>query len=276
MATYRIDELARAAGTTVRNVRALQERGVLPPPQRHGRTGLYDDSHLARIRLTVQLQERGYTFASIAELISAWERGHDLGELLGLEKVLTDPWTDEIPGHLTLRQLGELFFPGLTPEQRAALPAERLGGFLERAERLGFIEPAGDRYRVPSPRLLNVGAELVAAGIPLETVFDIAAQIADDCRGIARRFVDLTVRHAGLDDAPGHHGRTDLPDVTQLITRLRPLAQSAVHGLLARSMYAEVMATFSDQIKNIARHDCPADPHRLPRPPEGDPRKPAE
>ena len=30
---YRIDELAREAGTTVRNVRAYQDRGLLPPPR---------------------------------------------------------------------------------------------------------------------------------------------------------------------------------------------------------------------------------------------------
>ena len=30
MAEYRIDDLARAAGTTVRNVRAYQDRGLLP------------------------------------------------------------------------------------------------------------------------------------------------------------------------------------------------------------------------------------------------------
>ncbi|POM22990.1 MerD: mercuric resistance transcriptional repressor protein MerD [Actinomadura rubteroloni] len=252
MATYRIDELARTAGTTVRNVRAFQERGVLPPPQRHGRTGVYDDSHLARIRLVVQLQERGYTFAVIAELISAWERGHDLGELLGLEKVLTDPWTDEIPGYVTLVELGELFLPGET-----APPPERVAELLRRAEELGFVEPAGDRYRVPSPRLLNVGAELVAAGIPLEAVFDIAARLAGDCREIARRFVRLTVEHADLDDVAGYHDRTDLPDLAQLITRLRPLAQSAVHGLLARGMQAEVMTAFGERIEDLALREEP-------------------
>ncbi|MFC0039893.1 MerR family transcriptional regulator [Actinomadura rayongensis] len=253
MATYRIDELARTAGTTVRNVRAFQERGVLPPPRRHGRTGVYDDSHLARIRLVVQLQERGYTFAAIAELISAWEQGHDIGELLGLEKVLTDPWTDEIPGHVTLAELGDLFFPAHGP----APTPERVAELLRRAEELGFVEPAGDRYRVPSPRLLNVGAELAAAGIPLEAVFDIAAQLAEDCRTIARRFVRLTVEHADLDDVAGYRDRTDLPDLARLITRLRPLAQSAVHGLLARGMQTEVMAAFGDRIEGLALREEP-------------------
>ncbi|MFB9386717.1 MerR family transcriptional regulator [Pseudonocardia petroleophila] len=36
---YRIDELAHTAGTTVRNIRAYQDRGLLPPPRRVGRVG---------------------------------------------------------------------------------------------------------------------------------------------------------------------------------------------------------------------------------------------
>ena len=45
---YSIDELARVAGTTVRNVRAYQDRGILPPPERRGRNGVYNHTHLAR------------------------------------------------------------------------------------------------------------------------------------------------------------------------------------------------------------------------------------
>lgn len=44
MTEYRIDELARLAGSTVRNIRAYQDRGLLPPPRLAGRVGLYDDS----------------------------------------------------------------------------------------------------------------------------------------------------------------------------------------------------------------------------------------
>jgi len=82
---YRIDELARLAGTTVRNVRAYQDRGLLPPPRRSGRVGLYTRQHLARLELITRLLERGYTLANIGELISAWEAGTDVAGLLGLE-----------------------------------------------------------------------------------------------------------------------------------------------------------------------------------------------
>src|SRR5689334_12317394 len=58
---YTVDELARAAETTVRNVRAYQDRGLLAPPERRGRSGIYTDSHLSRLRIIGQLLERGYT-----------------------------------------------------------------------------------------------------------------------------------------------------------------------------------------------------------------------
>src|SRR5438270_12102179 len=97
---YRIDELAREAGTTVRNERAYQDRDPLPPPRRSGRVGLYTDAHLARLRLNGHLLVRSYTLGNIAQLVSAWERGQDVVELLGLEAALVQPWSDEHAGSI--------------------------------------------------------------------------------------------------------------------------------------------------------------------------------
>ena len=47
---YSVDELAQAGETTVRNVRAYQDKGLLPPPERRGRVGVYRGEHLARLR----------------------------------------------------------------------------------------------------------------------------------------------------------------------------------------------------------------------------------
>jgi DNA-binding transcriptional MerR regulator len=92
---YRIDDLARMAGTTVRNVRAYQDRGLLPPPRREGRVGWYAESHLARLRVIGELLARGYTLANIGELLAGWEEGRDLSQLLGLPAALVAPWFEE-------------------------------------------------------------------------------------------------------------------------------------------------------------------------------------
>jgi DNA-binding transcriptional MerR regulator len=226
---YRIDELARAAGLTVRNVRVYQDRGLLPPPRRQGRVGIYDDAHLARLRLIRGLLERGYGFSHIAELISAWERGRNLGDLLGLEAALTGPWSDEIPDYLTVDEIDRMYAGQTTPETT------------QRAIAAGLLEPAGDRFRVPSPRLLHAGAELVAAGIPLPVVLDIAEQLQQDVDHSAALLVQAVATHllAGRADdwLPNDE---ELPQLAEVISRLRPLAQMAVDAYLAKAMEAQI------------------------------------
>jgi DNA-binding transcriptional MerR regulator len=80
---WTIDELAAVAGTTSRNLRAFQYRGLLPAPHLSGRTGRYDQAHRTRLEAILRLKRRGYSLAAIAELAAAWERGATLEEVLG-------------------------------------------------------------------------------------------------------------------------------------------------------------------------------------------------
>lgn len=247
MAEYRIDELARLAGSTVRNIRAYQDRGLLPPPRLEGRVGMYDDTHLARLRLIGKLLARGYTFAIIKDLLGAWETGKDVAEVLGLEKVLTDPWSDEIPGTVAYEDLVAKFGSGLDEDQVART--------LERTVELGLIEPDGDKYRVPSPRLLHVGAELVAAGIPLDSVLDIAGQIRADCDVIAGRFVNLVQEHVFTRlEGPvpdGEEVGEAVGEVAEVVRRMRPLVKMVVDPFIARAMEARVQAALGDHLEMI-------------------------
>ena len=241
MTDYRIDDLARHAGTTVRNVRAYQDRGLLPAPRRDGRVGLYSEIHLSRLRLIAQLLDRGYTLANIAELLDAWERGHDLETVLGLENVVSSPWSDEVPSYLTYAEFDELF-PGIDP------------GFAQKAAALGLLEVEDDRLRVPSPRLLHAGAELHAAGVPTTALLDHARALRRDMERIARRFVRLAAFHV-LDrylHRVDELSDDELSELGALIRRLRPLAQMAVDAELARAMQQQTLAFAGDRMAHLA------------------------
>jgi DNA-binding transcriptional MerR regulator len=243
MATeYRIDELAREAGTTVRNVRAYQDRGLLPPPRRSGRVGLYTDAHLARLRLIGQLLERGYTLGNSAELITAWERGQDLGELLGLEAELVQPWSDEVATTISLEDLNSLF--GQDDDA------------LREAVKLGLLEPeeGGERFRVPSPRLLHAGAELVAAGIPLDAVLNHARQLARDTDRIAARFVELVSANVFEPYGDKPFPAEDVPRLAELLRRLRPLAETTVDAYLARAMEERLARELGNHYDRLMGH----------------------
>jgi DNA-binding transcriptional MerR regulator len=240
MAEYRIDELARLAGTSVRNIRVYQDRGLLTPPRRQGRVGIYADAHLARLRLIGQLLRRGYTFANIAELLAAWERGGDMAEIFDFESAIGDPWSDEIPGHVTIEELGERF--------GAEVPAEDL----ERAVALGLLEPDGERFRVPSPRLLSAGAELAAVGMPLRAVLDLAGRLRSHVDAIARDLTGTVTTHMlAVRERDGLLLGEDLAQVAAMTRRLRPLAQTAVDALLAQGMSRHVQDALGDHFAAI-------------------------
>ena len=63
---YTLDELAVAAGMTVRNVRAYQTRGLLPGPERRGRRAVYTGEHLLRLEAIHRARTRGASLALIA------------------------------------------------------------------------------------------------------------------------------------------------------------------------------------------------------------------
>jgi DNA-binding transcriptional MerR regulator len=79
-----IDELAALTGTTTRNIRSFQTRGLMGRPVLHGRTGLYSPGHLDRLTVILRLQSEGFSLHSLSVLFEAHEHGESLATLLGL------------------------------------------------------------------------------------------------------------------------------------------------------------------------------------------------
>lgn len=227
-----IDELARRAGCTTRNVRNHQTAGLLPPPTLVGRVGYYDDGHLARLRLIAQLQEQGYSLAGIAALLKAWEEGRSLGDVLGFEQALTAPWSDEEPEVVSPLHLLKLF-----PES-ATRP-----DLILRAVKLGLMEPAGAHVRLPSPRLVAAGAELVAVGVPLEATLEELARLREDLDRVGARLVAMFEEHVWKPFTDAGMPAEQLPRVTEALQRMRPLAAQTVQAVLARAMEAATAAS---------------------------------
>src|SRR3954468_8095570 len=86
-----IEELARRTGMSVRNIRAIQARSLLDPPELVGRKGVYTERHEARVLLVLKLQSRGFSLAAIHALIKGWQQGSGLMDVMGLEGALRPP-----------------------------------------------------------------------------------------------------------------------------------------------------------------------------------------
>ncbi|MFE2300255.1 MerR family transcriptional regulator [Streptomyces sp. NPDC059445] len=225
---YRIEDLAHRSGATVRTIRAYQDRGLLPRPERRGRANVYADAHLARLRQIADLLDRGYTLASIKELLEAWDAGRGLGGILGLVAEVHGPWTDEEAARISRTELVERF--GGRPDDAAVAEAVELG----------VLEPVPgdeDTFLVPSPQELSAAVELHRAGVPLSAITCHLRELRGQVEHIASRFLEFTTEHVFaryLEERPPSDA--DAAEAASLVRRLRPLAQQTVDAELARAM----------------------------------------
>ena len=243
---YTVDELARVASTTVRNIRAYQDKGVLPPPELRGRKGIYHKSHLARLKVVAGLLDRGYTLTSIKDLLDALEQGVGLPELVGIESAISSPWSQEEPQTVSMIKLAEMFGDALTPTA------------LQMAVDLELMKPDGPNIRVSSMKTLEAGAQLTQTGIPLEDLLDILRMMRGNVERVANELVKLVADHVlgqyGSQDLPP---KEELPKIADLVWRLRPLSEKAVSAEFARAMETAANRILADRLEAIIKVQRP-------------------
>jgi DNA-binding transcriptional MerR regulator len=235
---FTIDELAREAGTTVRNVRVYQDRGLLPPPERRGRLGLYGPDHLRRLRLVLRMLGRGYPLAAIRELVEAWEGQRDIGSVLGLEEVITAPYQTEGPRRLPAARFRELF----GGDEVAAA----------RAVETGLAQLDGDDVVIANPVLFDLGGELLAEGFPPRAVVEVAAEIALTMDRVASLCVTFVDEHLWRPFLDAGMPAADAERVAGVIQRMRPRAQAAADAALAAAMERHSDAVFTETAERLA------------------------
>src|SRR5688500_172504 len=163
---------------TVRNVRAHQSRGLLPPPEVRGRTGYYGEEHVARIELIRELQADGFNLELIRRLL---ESAGSSTAALRFTRALRAPYGDEAPEIITAEELAERWGSG-DPK------------LLKRAQELGIMRPLGDgRYEEVSPTLARVRGELAALGISARQALDVAGSLRRHADSVARAYMKLFV-----------------------------------------------------------------------------------
>lgn len=209
-----IDELARRSGVTVRNIRAHQSRGLLPPPTIRARTGYYGPEHVARLELIRELQAEGFNLKAIERLLE--QAGGAGREVLGFTRSVLSPFADEEPEYLDAGELARRF---ATDDPK----------LLARAEKLGLVVHLGDgRYEVPSPRLLRAGEEVVALGVPLAHALAVLEQINRSSQAVADAFIRLFRDDVLTPIEQGADGSEGWARAAAAVERLRPLASEAL------------------------------------------------
>ncbi len=212
---FTIDELARESGMTVRTLRVYNERGLLPPPQLKGRTGFYSEEHLNRVRIISRLLDRGIKLNGVRDLLEAWDRGDDLAAVLGVSAgsaPAAPPPSRPTPATVETT---------VAAADLAGRYADIPNG-LARVVQAGLYEPKdAATYRVKDPQLVDIAAQLQAAGVPPTRVLDELERLRDDCDHIARQFVDMFERTAVREFRRSERSSQDVAELVAHLSMTR-------------------------------------------------------
>ena len=202
--------MAAEAGIGVDTVRYYQGMGLLPPTGREGRSVVYENVHLTRLKTIRALADDGFTLAQIKRLLD--ESGHPLlmslaGTVVGISRA----------------ELAER--SGLAPP------------LIDMAVSAGLIEPlsgGGDeRFSPDVAPMLAAGYSLLEAGFPLDRLASLAARHATGVESVVDESIDLFKDHvrSGQSDSPEDLAKLFRTLVTH-VTRL--VAQHFHHTVVSR------------------------------------------
>jgi DNA-binding transcriptional MerR regulator len=240
-ASMTIDELARESGMTVRNIRAHQSRGLLPPPEVRGRTGYYDAEHLARLELIRELQGDGFNLEAIKRLLAG--TGGSSREVLGFTRALREPFEEEQPQIVPVEELARLWGRD-----------EPDPSLLVRAEKLGLVRPLDEgRVEVLSPRLMEAGEELARLGVQPEQALEVVAKLRRNAQSVARTFAGLFMEAVWEPFDRAGRPEEEWPRVRETLERLRPLASETLLAVFQLTMTEVVEETIGRELKREAR-----------------------
>lgn len=214
-----IDQLAAEVDMTVRNIRAHQARGLLPPPTIKGRIGYYGPLHRRRLQQIRAMQDEGLNLAAIAKVVNDGQ----------LTAVTTEAFTSSEPAWFAPQEL-------LT---RLGNPEDAVTA---RAIELGLIVLDGDRVRMDMPGLLPLAEEFLALGVPLESQLDALAEVQVASQQVAAAYLQLADEHLIARVAVDSGG--DLEAIRASVARLGDLARVALNASFDHAMSDALRAHF--------------------------------
>jgi DNA-binding transcriptional MerR regulator len=235
-----IRELAERTGMTVRNIRAHQTRGLLPPPAVRGRTGYYNEEHVVRIELTREMQADGLNLEAIRRVLDSGDGS--AAAISDFTRQLREPFEDEAPEIVGEDEVAGIWGERANPDRR------------QRAEKIGLVRTLPDgSIEVISPSMLRAAAELAGLGIGSEAAMVVAEKLKRHADGSARAFVDLFSKELWAPFEKAGHPEHDWQRMSEALERLRPLAAGTVLAMFKIAMGEAVEKESERTLRRAAR-----------------------
>ncbi|NMO02545.1 MerR family transcriptional regulator [Gordonia sp. TBRC 11910] len=252
MTEYRIDDLARAAGTTTRNVRGYQDRGLLQRPMKRGRIAIYTDAHLSRLKVINNLLKRGFTIRHISDFLLGMQRGDDLADVLGLNEVVTEPWSSSTSTTMSAADLKELLNTG-NPAQ------------MQRLVDFGLLDPIPNAsppaYRVNDADTIFAYSRLVKLGIALSGIIEVHGRVDAQMSDIAATLISSGRRAITDQYTDGWLPETESESqwATEILSELRQAGMVSSHNMLNRALDRDMARQLSQYLEASRNESATSD-----------------
>lgn len=214
---YRVEELAVSSELNVATIRYYQRLGLLPPPSRQGRIGVYEEQHLLRLREIRRLADLGFSLTQIGSILS----GDDPLAAILIERA---------GGGETVTKQDLI--------EASGLPAE----LIDLAAELGFLHPIGgdgNSYPRTAIEMLRAAAALLEEEVDQTALVDLALRHVGHVENTVSEAVELFRGAISSEDGREHLAalmQRILPHVIQLfsshfhLTLLRQVGERARGG----------------------------------------------
>lgn len=213
--TYRVEELAAAAGIRVDTVRFYQAKGLLPAPRRVKRVAVYSEEHLSVLKRIRRYQAQGLTLAVIRKLLTS--RGTSMRASL-LAAVAEE-------GEQRTLTRSELAVESGVPEP-----------LLASLEAAGLLVPVRADpepvYGEADLKMARAGLEVLSHGFPLDELMRLAMKHARGVEEVIDGAIDLFDRFVRKVDGSG----AETESVAETFRRLLPAVTMLVAAHFQRTL----------------------------------------
>lgn len=239
-----IDQLAQRVAMTARNIREWQTLGLVPPPEKRGRVGIYSDEHVAIINHVKNLKSQGFPLDVIRRVIDSGGGSEDSVRKMVAEAL--SPFATSEPVILPRAELVKRVGDGAD----AALAAVGLVSDVDAAT-----------VSVRDSETLDAIELLVAAGMSLSRITETLREVDRLQHQIAQLLLGAYVADVWQPFAESGYTSGDWEKIAENASRAKQLTVTLASRLLARALddtVDPILLQQADEAEAVLKRDRPA------------------
>lgn len=239
-----IDQLAQRVAMTARNIREWQTLGLVPPPEKRGRVGIYSDDHIAIINHVKNLKSQGFPLDVIRRVIDSGGGSED-----SVRKMVTEALSPFATGEPVILPRAEL--------------VQRLGEAADTAlAEAGLLTDVDTQtVSVRDAETLDAIQLLVTAGMSLTRISETLREVDRLQHQIAQLLLGAYVADVWQPFAESGYTSTDWATIADNASRAKQLTVTLASRLLARALddtVDPILLQQADEAEAVLRSTRPA------------------